>query len=65
MGLGRRPTTDDEAFSVSADFKCFRKGVIDQGWGPLMMMKDSFFLVISNVLGRCEGPGMGPTNDDE
>ena len=30
-----------------------------------MMMKDSFFLVISNVLGRGEGPGMGPTNDDE
>ena len=27
--------------------------------GPLMIMKNSLFLLISNVLGR------GPTNDDE
>ena len=25
--LGRGPSNDDEGISVSADFKCFRKGV--------------------------------------
>ena len=30
-----------------------------------MMMKDSLFLLISNVSGRGVGPGKGPTNDDE
>ena len=33
--------------------------------GPLMMMKDSSFLLISNVLGRGFGAGRGPINDDE
>ena len=28
-GPGRGPINDDEGFFVSADFKCFRKGV----WG--------------------------------
>ena len=27
VGLWRGPTNDDERFFVSADFKCFRKGV--------------------------------------
>ena len=36
-----------------------RKGVCGWGRGPLMMLKDSLFLLISNVLGR------GPINDDE
>ena len=27
MELGRGPINDDEGFSVSADFKCFRKAV--------------------------------------
>ena len=30
-----------------------------------MMMKDSLFLLISNVLGRGFGIGREPTNDDE
>ena len=35
------------------------------GWGggPVMMMKESLFLLISNVLGRACGAGRGPTND--
>ena len=44
--LGRGPSNDDEGSSVSADFKCFRKGVWGWGGGPLKMMKDSFFLLI-------------------
>ena len=35
------------------------------GGGPLMMMEDSLFLLISNVLGRGRGAGWGPTNDNE
>ena len=35
-----------------------------KGRGPLMMTKDSLFLLISNVLGRVCGAGEGPTNDD-
>ena len=46
MGLGRGPTNDGEGLFVSANFKCFRKGA------PPMNMKDSLFLLISNVLGR-------------
>ena len=34
------------------NFRCFRKGVWGWGGGPLMMMKNSLFLLISNVLGR-------------
>ena len=33
--------------------------------GPLMMMKASLFLLISNILGRGLGAGEGATNDDE
>ena len=58
MGHGRGPNNDDEGLFVSAEFKCFRKGVWGWGRGPIMMMKDSLFLLISNVLGR------GPSNDD-
>ena len=29
-----------------ADFKCFRKGVLGYGEGPVVMMKDSLFLLI-------------------
>ena len=29
--MGRGPNNDGEGFFVSADFKCFRKGVF--GWG--------------------------------
>ena len=47
MGLGRGPTNDDEGFFVSADFECFRKRVWGQGRSPLIMMKDSLFLLIS------------------
>ena len=52
MGPGRGAANDDEGFFVSACFKCFRKGV--WGWvgGPLMMVKGSLFLLVSNVLGR-------------
>ena len=60
MGLGGGPS-----FFVSADFKRFRKGVWGWGRGPLMMMKDSLFLLISTVLGRWCGPGRGPNNDNE
>ena len=58
-GPGRGPNNDDEGFFVSADFKCFRKGMWGWGGGPLMMMKDSLFLLISNVLGRGCGDGEG------
>ena len=37
----------------------FQEGGVGPEWGPLMMMKNSLFLLISNVLGR------GPTNDVE
>ena len=49
VGLGRGPTNDDEGFFISVDFKCFRKDVWGWGGGPLMMLKDSLFLLISNV----------------
>ena len=42
-----------------------RSGVWGRGRGPFMMMKDSLFLLISNVLGRGCGAGRGPNNDDE
>ena len=64
-GPGRGPNNDDEGFFVSADFNCFRRGVWGSGSGPLMVVKDSFFLLISNVLGRGCGVRRGPTNDDE
>ena len=52
--MGRGPTNDGEGFFVSADFKCFRKGMWGRE-GAHMLMKDSMFLLISNVLGRgCE-----------
>ena len=35
------------------------------GGGPLMMMKDSSFLLILDVLGRGCGARRGPTNDNE
>ena len=63
--LRREPTNDDEGISVSADFKCFRKGVLGWGGGPLMMVKDSLFLLISSVLGMGCGAGRGPANDSE
>ena len=50
-GAGTGPTNADEEFFVSSDFKCFLGSVGPEG-GPLMMMKDSSFLLISNVLGR-------------
>ena len=56
---GRGPINYDEGFFVSVDFKCFRKGILGRGGGPLMMMKDSLFLLISNVLGRGCGAGEG------
>ena len=59
------PTNDDEGISVSADFKCFRKWVWGWRGGPLMTVKDSLFLQISNVLGRACGARRGPTNDGE
>ena len=65
MGQGRGPNNDNERFLVSADFKCFRKGVWGWGGGPLMSLKDSLFLLISNVSRRGCGTGRGPTNDDE
>ena len=65
VGLGRGPTNDGEGFFVSAHFKCFRNGVWGKGGGPLMMMKDSLFLLISNVLGRGCGAWRGPTSDNE
>ena len=59
VGLGRHPSNDDEGISVSAVFKCFRKWVWGWGGGPLIMVKDSLFLQISNVFGK------GPTTDGE
>ena len=56
---GGGPLMMMEDFFVSADFKCFRKGVWGWGGGPLMLMKDSFFRRISNVLGRGSGAGEG------
>ena len=58
-GMGRGPTNDGEGFIVSADFKCFRKGVWGWGGGPLMMMNDSLFLLILNVLRRMCGTREG------
>ena len=61
MGLGRGPNNDGQGFFVSADFKCFRNGVWGLGGGPIMMMKDSLFLLISNDLGsECGGGEGGP-----
>ena len=40
---------------------------VGPGGGPLMMTKDSLYMLIPNVLGREEGDvglGRGPTNDD-
>ena len=55
------PTNYDEGFFVSADFKCFRKGVWGWGGGPLMMVKDSLFQLIPNVLGMgCGAREGGP-----
>ena len=47
-----------------ADFKCFRKGVLGWGGGPLMTMKNSLFLLIPNVSRRGCGARRGPYNDD-
>ena len=58
-GTRRGPTNDDDEFSVSAGVRCFRKGVWGWGGGPLMMMKDSLFLLISDVLARGCGAGEG------
>ena len=60
MGPEKGPTNDDEGFFVSADFKCFRKGVLGREGAPLMMMEDSLFPLISNVLGRECWAGRGP-----
>ena len=62
-GPGRGPTNDDEGFFFSADFKCFWD--VGPEGGPLMMVKESRFLLISNVLGRGCGAGRGTTNIDE
>ena len=35
------------------------------GGDPLMMVKDSLFLLVSDVLGKGCGVGRGPTSDDE
>ena len=43
----------------------FQEGSVGPGGGPIMLMKDSSFLLISNVLGRGCGARTGPTNDDE
>ena len=56
MGPRKGPINDDEGFFASADFNCFRKGVWGLGGGPIMTMKDSLFLMNSNVLG---GGGAG------
>ena len=53
--LGSGPTNDGEGFFVSACFKCFRNGVWGWGGGPLMMVKDSLFLLILNDLERVWG----------
>ena len=52
VGLWKGPSNDGQGFFVSTDFKCFRKEVWGYGGGPLMMVRDSLFLLISNVLGR-------------
>ena len=52
MGPWGGATNDDEGFFVSTDYKCFMKAVCGQEGGPLMMVKDSLFPLISNVLGR-------------
>ena len=59
LELERGPTNDNEGFSISADFKCFRKRKWSWGGVPLMIIKDSLFLLISNVLGRENGAGEG------
>ena len=58
-GLGRGLTNDDEGFFVSADLKCFRNGMWGWGGGLLMMVKDSLFLLVSNVFGMGCGTGEG------
>ena len=64
MGLGKGPVkgpiNDDEGFFVPADFKCFRKGVWGWGGDSLINMKDSLFLLISNVSEGGVGPEGGP-----
>ena len=57
---GEGPTNDDEAFFVPVDL-----GSLSSEGGPLMMIKDSSFLLISNVLGRGCGASREPTNDGE
>ena len=52
-GAGMGHTNDEEGCFVSADFKCFMKGVWDWGGGPLIMMKGTLFLLSSNVLRGC------------
>ena len=42
-----------------------KNGVWGPGRGPLMMMKDSLFVLISNVVGGGMGLGRGPSNEDE
>ena len=66
VGQGRGPTTVYEVFSVSADFKCFTKGVWGHGGGPLVTMKDSLFYADLKCFLKEEGvgPGWRPTNDD-
>ena len=65
MRLGRGPTNDGEGFFVSACVKCFRNGVWGWGGDLLMNLKDSLFLLISNVSRRGCGTEKGPSNDDE
>ena len=66
MGPGRGPTNGDEGFSVSADFKCFRKRGVGPEGGPLMMVKDPLFLLILNVQrSGCGARYRGFGNDDE
>ena len=38
---------------------------VGPGGGPLLMMKDSLFLLISNFRKVDVGPGRGLNNDDE
>ena len=64
--MGQGPINDDEGYFVSADFKCFRSvGGLGLGGGPIMMIKDSLFLLISNVSKRGCGTGRRPNNDGE
>ena len=65
MGPGKGPTNDDEGFFVYADFKCFRKGCGAARGGPLMMVKDHLFLLISDAVGKGCGAGRGPKDDYE